>query len=141
MLQSEIDEISGAFLDAWEEFFGTKMLYIPFDANSESHSIYNESMDRKYLHEEVVEFHGIIKEREDLDVTSPTGKGINKLFEITVVTQELVDGGVTHIDTNSIIKYTDRFGKEYTLSIYDEYQKVQFVDNKIFTKLRVRYSG
>lgn len=142
MRQEEITEISQAFQEAWEEFFGAPMYYIPFDSsNSSPHPIYNESKGKKYDEANAVMFHGTLKERESQDVTAPTGKRIEKHFEITVVTQELIDKGVTHIDTNSIIRFTDRFGKIYNLEIYDDFQKVQLVDNKIFTKLKVRYNG
>ena len=75
------------------------------------------------------------------DVTAPTGKKIEKHYEITLVTQELIDKGVNYIDTNAIIRFTDRFGKVYDLEIYDDFQKVQLVDNKIFTKLKVKHYG
>ena len=43
MRQEELNEISQAFLDAWIEFFGAPMLYIPFDSStSNPHPIYNE---------------------------------------------------------------------------------------------------
>ena len=139
MRQEEINEISQAFLEAWEEFFGAPMYYIPFDETSSKHSIYNESKGKKYKEDEAVMFHGTIKERENQDVTKPTGKRVQKVFELTAVTKELIDGGIEHIDTNSIIRYTDQFGKVFTLSIYDDLQKVQLTNNKIFTKMKVVY--
>lgn len=142
MRQEEINEISQAFLDAWKEFFGAPMLYIPFDSStSNPHPIYNESRNKKYDEANAVEFYGTLKEREMQDVTAPTGKKIEKHYEITLVTQELIDKGVNYIDTNDIIRFTDRFGKVYDLEIYDDFQKVQLVDNKIFTKLKVKHYG
>ena len=138
MKQLEIDEISEAFLEAWEDYFGTTMYYVPFKEGEDLDSTYLESKSKVYDMENKVEFHGTIREIQSEDKSLATGKQIQKLFEITVVTKELIDGGVSHIDTNALILYTDRFNKDYHLSIYDDFQKVQLVDNKIFTKLLVR---
>lgn len=139
MKQTEINEISNAFMEAWRDYFGDVMYYVPFDdQGTVVNHIYKESKGKKYLWNSKIAFHGTIKEIQSIDVAQPTGKREEKFFEITVVAKELIDKGVTHIDTNSIIQYTDRFGKEYRLSIYDDFQKVQLVDNKIFTKLLVR---
>lgn len=141
MLQGEINEISQAFLEAWQEFFGAPMLYIPLAGDNDPHPIYNESKNKKYDEENAVVFYGTLKERETLDVTTAIGKRSRKHFEITLVTQELVDKGVEYIDTNAIIRFTDRFGRVFNYSIYDDYQKVQLVDNKLFTKLKVMEIG
>jgi hypothetical protein len=139
MKQTEIDEISVAFKEAWVDYFGTEMYYVPFDRNSTTvNSIYQESKGKKYLYDSKMLFHGTIKELQHLDTGRPTGKRTEKFFEITFVTKELLDLGLLHVDTDDIIQYSDRFGREYTLLIYDDFQKVQLVDNKIFTKLLVR---
>lgn len=141
MRQDEILEISSAFLDAWTDFFGTSMEYIPLSTETNFNSIYGESKTKTYDEKKAVTFYGTISEQESLEKTSPYGKNVERFFNITFVTQELVDKGVTLVDSNSIIRYTDRFGKVFNLEIFDDYQKVQFSDNKIFTKLKVRYSG
>lgn len=140
MQQYEIDEISTAFMEAWQDSFGAQMYYIPFD-NSTTKNVYQESKGKKYLWDDAKLFHGTIKEVSSQDTAYPTGKKIEKFFEITFITKELADLGITHIDTNSLIKHTDHYGKEFILHIYDDFQKVQLVDNKIFTKLKVRYNG
>jgi hypothetical protein len=140
MSQTEIDEISEAFKEAWEDYFGDVLYYVPFDyASTQFSEIYGESKKKKYLFLEKKPFHGTIKERELLDVNRPTGRSREKEYELTFVTKELIDQGITEVDTNSIIIYTDRFEKEYRLIIFDDYQKVQLVDNKVFTKLKVKY--
>lgn len=142
MRQEELNEISNAFLEAWEEFFGAPMYYIPLDRiESSPHPIYKESRAKKYDETKAVMFHGTLKERETLDITSAIGKDIDKHYEVTLVTQELIDKGVNSIDTDAIIRFTDRFGESHTYSIYDDFQKVQLVDNKIFTKLKVMKNG
>lgn len=139
MRQSEIDEISSAFLDAWKDYFGDLMYYVPLDKDNTSvNSIYRESKGKKYKFEDKIAFYGTIREQQRMDTAKATGKREEKFFEITCITKELIDKGITHIDTDSLIQYVDRFGKEYLLSIYDDFQKVQLVDNKIFTKLLVR---
>lgn len=138
MKQQEIDEISVAFLEAWEEYFGDLMYYVPFKQGDDLDNIYLESKAKVYDYDNKVPFHGTIREIQSQDKSLATGKLIEKRYEITLVTKELLDGGVPYIDTNALITYTDRFNKEYQLYIYDDFQKVQLVDNKLFTKLLVR---
>ena len=126
MLQSEIDEISTAFMEAWKDYFGCIMYYVQFDlANTSMNTIYKESKQKSYLWDTKIPFHGTIKETQKLDVAQPTGKRVEKIFEITFVTKELIDLGIKHIDTSDIIQYIDRFGKEYRLSIFDDFQKTK----------------
>lgn len=141
MAQSEINEISQAFMDAWRDYFGDELYYVPFDYSTSADSIYSETKAKKYLFDEKKLFHGTIKEREDLDKGTATGKRVEKHYEITFVTKELADKGITSIDTNALILYTDRFGNEFKLHIYDDFQRVQLVDHKIFTKLKVKAYG
>lgn len=141
MRQEEIKEISQAFQQAWEDFFGAPMYYIPYDTNDDYDELYDENRSKDYKEAEAVLVHGTIKEKEDLDTTTPVGKLKVKHYTITLVTQELIDGGVTNIDTNSIIRHTDIHGVTTDYEIYDDYQKVQLGNNKIFTKLKVRSNG
>lgn len=141
MLQEEINEISYEFLNAWKEFFGAEMYYIPLDESSIPDPIYNEVKNKNYDESKAVSFYGTLKERESQDEIPPTGKRTEKFYEITLITQELIDKGINYINTNDIIKYIDRFGKVYYFEIYDDYQKVQLSNNKIFTKLKVKYNG
>lgn len=136
--QIEIDEISDAFLEAWQEYFGTIMYYVPFKEGDDLDDTYLESKAKVYDMENKIRVHGTIREIQSEDKSLATGKQVQKFFEITLVTKELIDGGLQRIDTNALIIYTDRFNKEYNLCIYDDFQKVQLVDNKIFTKLLVR---
>ena len=143
MSQQEIDEISEAFLEAWADYFGDELYYVPFDYTNTrpDGGIYSETKYKKYLYDSKVLLHATVKEREDLDVDTPIGKSIEKHYEITFVTKELTDTGVHEIDTNAILVYTDRFEKEHKFHIYDDFQKVQLVDNKVFTKLKVKSYG
>lgn len=138
MNQTEIDEISEAFLEAWQDYFGTLMYYVPFKGGEDLDDTYLESKGKVYDMANKIPVHGTIREIQSEDKSLATGKQIQKFFEITLVTKELVDGGLQSIDTNALIIYTDRFNKVYNLTIYDDFQKVQLVDNKIFTKLLVR---
>ena len=141
MTQEELDEISEAFEDAWENYFGCLMTYVPFNRNSKKDSLYNESTSKKYLEDKAINFHGTLKESVVEDKLMGAGKMKAKYFEITCVTKELIDKGLQSIDTDALIILVDRFGKKRKLSIYDDYQKVQLVDNKLFTKLRVVEHG
>lgn len=143
MTQAEIDEISQAFLEAWTDYFGDIVYYVPFDYSTTKAdtSIYSETKSKKYLYDQKIPLHATVKERENLDVGTAVGKHIEKHYEVTFVTKELADAGVFHVDTNAIMTYTDRFAKEYKFLIYDDFQKVQLVDNKIFTKLKVKVYG
>lgn len=133
----EIKEISDAFLDAWEEFFGAKMFYVPFDYATEPHPIYKDSKRKSYLFENKKPFHGTLKEVESMDETRQTGKREKKQFILTFIQDELAEQGITHVDTNALIEFTDPYGKTFYFSIIDEYQKVQLTQYKLFTKLKV----
>lgn len=138
MRQEEIDEISEAFGSAWKEYFGDEMYYVLLDLDKTViDTLYREQKNKVYDYEHKKLFHGTLKESPAMDEMRQTGKRVNKTFEISFVTKELVDLGVEEIDTNAIIQYIDRFNKTHTYRIYDEFQKVQFSDNKIFTKLLV----
>lgn len=138
MNQSEINEISESFLEAWEDYFGAVMYLIPYEYNVQDNSIYGDKKVKKYNIDKAVAFHGTLKELESPDVVKPDGRYNIEFCDITLVTKELTDQGVTKIDTNSIIKYIDKFGDEYYYKIYDSYKKVQFNQDKIFTKIRVK---
>lgn len=137
MNQAEIDEISVSFLEAWEEYFGTPMYLIPYNYTGSS-NIYGDKKSKDYDLDNAVMFHGTLKELESSDTVKPDGKYDEEYYDITLVTKELNDQGVYKIDTNSLIKYVDRFRNEYYFKIYDTFQKVQFSNNKIFTKIRVK---
>jgi hypothetical protein len=138
MKQNEIDEISEAFKEAWTEYFGDEIYYVPFDTvNNIPDSVYKEKIGKRYDYDNKKLFHGTLKEIASKDETHATGKKVYKDYEVTFVTKELIDQGVTEIDTRAILYYVDRFNKEHEYKIYDEYQKVQLSDNKVFTKLKV----
>lgn len=143
MQQSEVDEISEAFKEAWQEYFGDTMYYVTFDKTKTiKDDLYEEQKTKVYDYENKKAFHGTLKESPSMDKLKQSGKKVYKIYTISFVTKELVDQGVNYIDTNDIILYIDRFGKENKFKIYDDYQKVQFSDNKIFTLLNViPYSG
>lgn len=136
MNQAEVDEFSTSFLEAWIEYFGTEMYIIPY-AYTASTNIYGDVKKKKYDLDNAILVHGTLKETEAQDMVKPDGKYEIKYFDITLISKELYDQGVQYIDTNSIIKYIDRFNNEYYFKIYDTLQKVQFSNNKIFTKLKV----
>lgn len=138
MKQEELDEISNAFQDAWTEYFGDEMYYVPFcEKETKKDDLYLEQKTKVYDYENKKMFHGTLRETPAIDELRQTGKKIRKEFEISFVTKELVDQGIKYVNTNDIILYIDRFGTEFRYKIYDEFQKVQFSDNKIFTKLKV----
>lgn len=137
MRREELDEISIAFRDAWRDYFGDLLYYIPLSKQMEKDDVYLESKHKKYDFDKKVQFYGTLKEEPKMDELMQTGKRVNKQYEIVCVTKELIDGGITKVDTNSLIMYVDRFGEKHFFSIFDEYQKVQFSTDKIFTKIRV----
>lgn len=138
MIQNEIDEISDSFHEAWVEYFGTPMYLIPYSYSKSNNSIYGDKKKKEYDLDNATMFHGTLKQLESADTIKPDGRLIEEFYDITLVTKELVDQGVNSIDTNSLIKFIDRFRNEHYFKIYDTYQKVQFSNNKIFTKIRVK---
>lgn len=142
MRQSEIDEISEAFNDAWKEYFGDKLKYIRFIKNgTDFDDIYSESKYLDYDYDNPIEFYGTLKELETEDVLEPYGKNDIKRFTITFITKELKDKGIFEVNTDDIIIYEQVLGDKILVrkfSIYDTIQKVQFSSEKIFTKLFVK---
>jgi hypothetical protein len=138
LIQSEIDEISEAFMDAWEEYFGQIMYYVPFNDNpSDKHSIYGESKKKTYDFTKKVMFHGTFKQ-EPIEEKGELGGGEEReVAEITLVTKELYDKGVKEFRLKDIIEITDRDGVTKNYNIYQNYGKVQLGNNRVFTKLKV----
>lgn len=139
--QLEIDEISEAFKEAWHDFFGDVCYYVQFDDFTEPHPIYKENKRKQYKYGDKKKFHATVKEIQSMNESHPAGFRNIKYFELTFVTKELVDQGITHVDPMDLITYTDRFGREFCLKMSDEFQKVQMTSNKIFTKVIVRVDG
>lgn len=138
MRQTEIDQISEAFLDAWKEFFGQKMYYIQYVGTSSPYDkLYNESKKKVYDEVNKISFHGSIK-------YNPTQKeielaGLDKKVHaiVTLVSKELIDKGINEIEFEDIIEIEDRFGKKERYNISSFTKKVQFSNNFIFTKIGV----
>lgn len=139
MIQSEIDEISEAFLDAWVEYFGQVMYYIKMKPTPESdiHPIYGESKNKKYAEEEKVLFHGTYKQDPIEEKGDIAGKVEKEFAEITFVTKELFDKGITECKSEDIIEITNRIGVTSRYNIFQHYGKVQLGNNRVFMKLKV----
>jgi hypothetical protein len=138
MLQNEIDEISVAFLDAWDQYFGEKMFYVPFlEAETSVHRVYKESKTKTYDYANKLQFTGTFKQQPIREEGEIAGKEEIEQAEITFVTKELYDKGVLEIDARSIVEITHRNGKTATYNIHNYYGKVQLGNNRIFTKLAV----
>lgn len=142
MSQTELDEISDAFQEAWEDYFGETIRVIPFDKKKTNYDeIYGVSKKKVYDRTKAITLTATIRQQEHEDVSTALGKRVEEFYTITFVTKELIDKGLTEIDSDSIIEYEDRFGVVKQLKIYGTQKKVQFLDNRIFTKLKVVYHG
>lgn len=142
MQKSEIDEISEAFKDAWEDYFGDLMYYVRLDRkNTKFNKLYNEAKKLQYDMDNKIPFHGTLKELEQDDVTQPYGDNEVKLFSITLVMKELIDKGQYLLDHDDIIIYEQRLGEMLVtrkFTIYDSLEKVQFNATKVFGKIKVK---
>lgn len=142
MTQVELDEISDAFLEAWEQYFGDEITVFPFSAKTTKYDeVYGVSKKKEYDRLKAIKLTATIRQSEHEDISTALGKRIEEHYTITFVTKELLDRGVTELDSDSLIEYTDRHGVTKQFKIYGKQQKVQFLDNKIFTKLKVVYYG
>lgn len=142
MTQLELDEISDAFSEAWRDYFGDEIKILPYDSRNTSYDeVYKVSKKKAYDRTKAITLKATIRQAEHEDISTALGKRVEEYYTITFVTKELLDKGLTHIDNNSIIEYTDRFNVTKQFKIYGTQQKVQFLDNKIFTKLKVSYHG
>lgn len=134
MDRREIDEISDSFREAWEDYFGQKLKYVPLDKEkTEVDTLYDEDIGGKvYDYTKAKEFHGTLKEVMINEEGGPFGDKTEKLYSITYVTKELVDQGIDEIDLESIIVVDDR-----KFAIRGKQSKVQFGEFRVFTRLEV----
>lgn len=138
MLQKEIDEISEAFLDAWDEYFGQEMFYVPFlEDETTKHRVYKESKSKAYDFANKLKFTGTFKEEPLEEVGDVGGRDKQEKAEITFITKELEDKGITRIDSRAIIEITHKDGITKTYNIINNYGKVQFGSSRVFSKLGV----
>ena len=138
MEQKELDEISDAFVDAWEEFFGQEMFYVPFDENaSKPHPIYGENKNKVYDYENKKRFMGTFKELSDEEAGELFGQETKAEAEITYVTKELYEQGITRPKKSALVQITFRDGVTKLYNITEITGKVQLGDNRIFTKFGV----
>lgn len=146
MIQSEIDEISEAFMDAWEEYFGQMLYYVPFDeisTKNNAHPLYRDVQKKGkiYLWDDMKPFHGTLKSEEVEEKGDMYGKDEETKYDITFITKELRDQGILNVDKEALIYLVDRDGVNHVFNIIASNQKVQFGDNKVFTKLEVLEVG
>lgn len=138
MRQDEIDEISTAFSEAWDEYFGQPMYYVPFlPEESKIHPLYRETNRKVYDFANKKPFTGTFKEEKYEERGEIHGRDNFEKAEITFVTKELHDLGVTAIDQSAIIEIFNRNGVRKLYNIIANYGKVQLGNNKVFTKLNV----
>lgn len=142
MEQNELDEISDAFLDAWKESFGQEMYYVPFlKDDTPVHPIYNESKKKKYDLENKVLFTGTFKELTNEEAGELFGNDTKVTAEITFVTKELYEQGVTKAQHSALVEITHRDGTTNLYDITEVIGKVQLGNNRILTKLGVVERG
>lgn len=146
MIQEEIDEISDAFIDAWEEYFGQMLYYVPFDeisTKNNAHPLYRDAPKKGkiYLWDDMKPFHGTLKSEEVKEVGDMFGKDETVKYTVTFITKELRDAGILDLDKEALIYLVDRDGINYVYNIISLNQKVQFGDNKVFTKFSVVEAG
>ena len=129
----EIDEISDAFLEAWVENFAQPMEYVKYSDENIIHPVYGEQITgKKYDEEEAVVFHGTLKETEFEETGNIYGKNNDAIYEITLITKELKDRGIERVRHEDLVITS---GRKFNIIGY--VRKVQFLDQKIFTKLKV----
>lgn len=138
MLQNEIDEISVAFSEAWRDYFGQDMYYVPIKEDAiEIHPLYRETRKKVYDWESKKKFNGTFKQEKYEERGEINGRDNYEEAEITLVTKELYDLGVKIIDQSAIIEIFHRDGTRKLYNIVANYGKVQLGNNKVFTKIEV----
>ena len=137
MDSNEVREISYSFLQAWQEFFGANVTYIPPLATVPKDPVYDEIAGTVLDTANAVEFTGSFKDNEELDKLTATGYSYQNPGTITAVTQQLVDLGIYPLQRTGQLEYTDAYGITKKFKIVEIYQKVQFLGFKIFTKIVV----
>lgn len=133
-------------MDAWEEYFGQMLYYVPFDeisTKNNAHPLYRDVQKKGkiYLWDDMKPFHGTLKSEEVEEKGDMYGKDEETKYDITFITKELRDQGILNVDKEALIYLVDRDGVNHVFNIIASNQKVQFGDNKVFTKLEVLEVG
>jgi|AntRauTorckE6833_2_1112554.scaffolds.fasta_scaffold00836_21 hypothetical protein len=147
MEQNQIDQISSAFLNAYKEFFGMEIQYIPFvrgaTTQNDFEKMYAEADTYEYDETSITTFYGSINyEPEEKEITKLGFDPKQTTALITAVTKELVDKGLVN-STNNIsfedkIRIEDRFGNTSDYIITNRGKSVQFSDNFVFSKIGIQ---
>ena len=129
----EILEISKEFENAWKEFFGGQMFFIPFiKAESTIEDPYDEAKILVYDFANKIAFYGQLKDNESLDVESAIGGDTKTDLTVTFVTQSLPT-----FNQLGIVQFVDEFNVEHFYKITDITRRVMFNNYRIFTKAKL----
>jgi hypothetical protein len=137
MEQTEIDEVSDAFTDAWKDYFGDVMYAVKLLATPAADAIYKEQKQKAFDYDNKILFHGILKQTAVEGELHQGGHRVEFKGTITAVTKELIDNGINVLEPTMRIYYIDRFGTEHLYRSVDILTKVQLCNNRIFTSVGV----
>lgn len=137
--QTDIDEISDAFSDAWEETFGAEVFYLRYNPSTQQHPLYGEVIGKEY--EEIGPIYAIFKQNPTIEELKNSGISEHAQGILVFVTKDLREQGVTKVSTLDRVKIVDRDGVTsfYTINGYN--LRVQFYNNYIFTHVGVVHLG
>lgn len=145
MLQTEIDEISNTFSEAWHETFGMSVYYLRRKEGVQvtTHPLYDETIGKNL--EEDYEYIGPIPAifAQEVIEQQLTESGLDSSCQgiLTLVSKDLRDKGILSVSRKDMFSVTDRDGVTSLYNILDSRPTVQFVDNYIFLSVDIKRYG
>jgi len=137
MSQSEIDEISTSFSEAWEEYFGAPAYYLVCleDQLTSDNELYEERIGKDAVFESRGPIPAIITYNPSIEELADAGLSDTVKIKITFVTKDLREIGIKHVSNKDRIGIIDRDSVTKLFVITEHNPNVQFVDNYIFTNI------
>lgn len=136
--KEDVNEVEDEFIEAWTDTFGGAMYYVPLLRDkSEIHPIYSESKKKIYDFDNKLLFHGKFLQQPYMERGEIYGRENYDKAEISFVSKELRDKGISKVEQSSIIEIFDEEGIRKLYNIIGDYGKVQFRNSKLITRLIV----
>lgn len=136
MPQSEIDEISNSFIEAYRDTFGGEVYILKLKEDVEpDHPLYNERIGKSY--DRYGPFYATYKRNPTATEVTNVGLRDTESGIVTIVTKSLRDAGITEIKNTDLVVIVDQDGKETTLAIKEVVLRVQLGTNYLFTVIGV----
>lgn len=140
MDQREIDEISQAFQQAWDEIFGMYTYVLKHEPTTTEHPLYDERIGKPYS-DPIGPIPATFRVNPTQEEIEQAGLSADVSGILTYVTKDLRDNGILSLNLTDRIRIEDRDGNVTVYEVTELSPRVQFGNNYIFTKVGVKELG